>query len=246
MPRTRFQFLCVMAVSLTMVGAAARPLAALADDAAVVKVVEVTEIDNVGNAAVKSTISVPTAVYTALKVNTPNVALLLRKFGIGRGWAVLENVDAKFNDVNNRIEISYAVRAFARNEQGHRWTVPIEKAAALELVDIHDRTAIYQGVVSSSGGPVNAIERVVVPAGSTNLKNNAGVDSFSYEFTPKFTNGDRTEMSFQIENKDSVMGCLAKCYSNERFGALWVAKSRFDNTGDSAFTDYRVRFRIAG
>ena len=36
------------------------------------------------------------------------------------------------------------------------------------------------------------------------------------------------------------MGCLAKCYSNEAFDVLWVGKSRFDNTGNSTLTDYRV------
>ncbi len=60
------------------------------------------------------------------------------------------------------------------------------------------------------------------------------------------TNGNRTDATFEFDAKEAIMGCLAKCYSSERFDLLWVGKSRFDNTGNSTLTDYRVRFRIAG
>ena len=126
-----FQARFVFALALTIVGMSLRPSTANAESAAVLKVDETTEIDAAGNATVRSTIAAPTVVYTNIKTNTPNVALLLRKFGVGRGWAILENADAKFNDVKNRIEISYVVRGFARVEQGKRWSIAVSKDAAL-------------------------------------------------------------------------------------------------------------------
>jgi hypothetical protein len=236
----------LVAFALTVLGTCVRPGTAHAESAAVLKVDETTDVDAIGNATVRSMISAPTAVYTNIKTNTPNVALLLRKFGVGRGWAVLENADAKFNDVKNRVEITYTVRGFARVEQGKRWSIAVSKDAALELLEAHDQTAIFQGTVNSPAGVVNVIERIVVPAGSTNLKSNAQCSSFGYEFAPKIADGGRSDATFELENKETVMGCLAKCYSNESFGNLWVGKCRFDNTGTSTLTDYRVRFRIAG
>ena len=98
----------LVAFALTLIGSCVRPSPANAESAAILKVDETTEIDAMGNATVKSMISAPTVVYTNIKTTNPNVNLLLRKFGIGRGWAVLENADAKFNDVKNRVEITYA------------------------------------------------------------------------------------------------------------------------------------------
>ncbi|HET6326871.1 MAG TPA: hypothetical protein VFG04_19490 [Planctomycetaceae bacterium] len=236
----------LVAFALTLIGSCVRPTPANAESAAILKVDETTEIDAMGNATVKSMISAPTVVYTNIKTTNPNVNLLLRKFGIGRGWAVLENADAKFNDVKNRVEISYVVRGFARVEQGKRWSIAVAKEAALDLLEAHDRTAIFQGTVNSQAGVVNIIERIVVPAGSTNLKSNAQCSSFCYEFVPKVADGGRSDATFELDNKETIMGCLAKCYSNESFGNLWVGKCRFDNTGTSTLTDYRVRFRIAG
>jgi hypothetical protein len=236
----------LLAFALTLTGICNRPSVATAEGAAVLKIDETTEVDATGNAKVNMIISAPTAMYTAFKANTPNMGLLLRKIGVGRGWTVLENVDGKFNDVKNRVEITYSVRGFARVEQGRRWSVAVSKDAGLELLESHDRTAIFQGTVNSPSGVVNIIERINVPPGSTNLKSNAQCSSFCYEFAPKIADGGRSDATFEFENKEAIMGCLAKCYSNENFGNLWVGKSRFDNTGTSVLTDYRVRFRIAG
>ena len=235
----------LLALTLVITGTCLRA-AAKAESAAVLKVDETTEIDSIGNATVHSTMTAPTVVYTAMKTNTPNVALMLRKFGVGRGWEVLENADAKFNDVKNRVEITYNVRGFARVEQGNRWMVPVDKDASLEMLESHDRSAIFQGTINSSGIIVNLIERVVLPEGGSHLKTNAQCSSFCYDFAPKVTDGSRTDTTFELEAKDTIMGCLAKCYSNEAFDVLWVGKSRFDNTGNSTLTDYRARFRIAG
>ena len=234
------------AVLMTVLGTSLRPGVATAQSAAVLKVDETTEIDAIGNANVHSTITAPTVTYTALKTKTPNVALLLRQFGVGRGWAAVENADAKFNDVKSRIEIAYTVRGFARIEQGTRWSIAVEKDAALELLEAHDRSAIFQGTVSSQAGAINVIERVLVPIGSKNLKANAQCSSFTYDFTPSIPKGDRSDATFELNGRDSVMGCLAKVYSNESFGTLWVGKSRFENTGNATLSDYRIRFRIAG
>jgi hypothetical protein len=235
-----------LAVLITVMGTSLRPAVATAQSAAVLKVDETTEIDAIGNATVRSTVTAPTVTYTAMKTKTPNVALLLRQFGVGRGWAAVENADAKFNDVKSRIEIVYTVRGFARVEQGSRWSIAVEKDAGLELLEAHDRSAIFQGTVSAQSGIVNVIERVLVPVGSKNLKANAHCSSFTYEFIPSIPKGDRSDATFDLDARDSVMGCLAKCYSNEGFGTLWVGKSRFENTGNATLSDYRIRFRVAG
>jgi hypothetical protein len=246
MARKSLKARLLLLFALVITATCARPAAVKAEGAALLKVDELTEIDGRGNATAHMTVTAPTAVYTTMKGNTPNVALLLRRLGVGRGWSALENADAKFNDVKNRLEITYQVRGFARVEQGKRWSIAVDKDASLELLEAHDRSAIFQGTVNSAGSIVNLIERIQLPEGSTNLKSNTQCTSFCYEYEPKVTNGNRSDATFEFDAKEAIMGCLAKCYSSERFDLLWVGKSRFDNTGNSTLTDYRVRFRIAG
>jgi hypothetical protein len=52
-------------------------------------------------------------------------------------------------------------------------------------------------------------------------------------------------LEFACEVKPYLMSALAKSYGNASFTKLWAARSVLKNTGDSAVSDYRIRFRIA-
>ena len=192
------------------------------------------------------TITLPTNLYTSLKTKSPNVAIILRKLGAGRGWAILENVDGNFNDMQNCVDIHYLQRGFARIKHGKTWSIPFALGSGLDLVDLHGTTAIYQETGSSQIGLSTAIIRVECPEGSVNLKSNAEAKAFTYDFAPTVSPNGSVDATFAVEHKDAVMSCLAKCYSNERFANLWAARSRFDNSGSAVLSDYRVRFRIEG
>jgi hypothetical protein len=219
---------------------------AVAQEQTALKIRRTIKLDAVGNADIRLTLTAPTNVYTSLKTKTPNIAVLLRKLGAGRHWAFLENIDGTFNDMQSTVDIRYTQRGLARVEHGHRWSIPFEPGAALELIDIHDTTALYEENSTGHLGLTNLIVRLECPAGSTNLKNNPTERFFSYDFEPKTGEPGKVDATFAVEHKDSIMSCLAKCYSNERFSFLWAARSRFDNTGSATLSDYRVRFRIDG
>jgi hypothetical protein len=219
---------------------------AVAQEQTTLKIRRTIKLDAVGNADIRLTLTAPTNVYTTLKTKTPNIAVLLRKLGMGRHWALLENIDGAFNDIQSTVDIHYTQRGLARVEHGSRWSIPFEPGAALDLIDIHDTTALYEQNTTGPLGLTNLIVRLECPAGSTNLKNNPGERCFSYDFEPKLEQIGKVDANFAVEHKDSLMSCLAKCYSNERFSFLWAARSRFDNSGSATLTDYRVRFRIDG
>jgi hypothetical protein len=210
------------------------------------KVKRTFKLDSVGNADVRMQVSAPTNVYTLIKTRTPNIAVLMRKLGAGRAWSVLEHVDGSYNDMQNTIDIHYTQRGVARVEHGNKWSLPCGPDEPLELVDVHDTTAIFEEAANTQLGLATMIVRVECPAGSKNLKNDTAARCFSYEFEPSVPATGKTEATFNVDNKDSIMSCLAKCYSNEKFAFLWAARSRFDNTGSTTLSDYRVRFRIAG
>jgi hypothetical protein len=218
---------------------------AVADEAAL-KIKRTVKVDAVGNAEIRLQVTAPTNLYTAIKSKTPNVAVLLRKLGAGREWALLENVDGSFNDMQSTIDIHFTQRGLARIERGSQWSIPFQPGSTPELVDLHDSTAIYQEAASSPLGLCTMIIRVECPAGSSNLKHNADARSFSYHYEPKVAEKGTVDASFSVDKKEAIMSCLAKCYSNEKFSFLWAARSRFDNTGSATLSDYRVRFRIAG
>jgi hypothetical protein len=217
-----------------------------AQEQTTVKIKQNITLDPVGNAKVHMTITLPTNLYTNLKSKSPNVAIILRKLGAGRGWAILENVDGNFNDMQNCVEIHYLQRGFARIKHGKTWSIPFALGSGLDLVDLHGTTAIYQETGNSQIGLSTAIIRVECPEGSVNLKSNAEAKAFTYEFAPTVSPNGSVDATFAVEHKDAVMSCLAKCYSNERFANLWAARSRFDNSGSAVLSDYRVRFRIEG
>ena len=80
------------------------------------KIKRTIKLDSVGNADIRLQVAAPTNLYTAIKTKTPNIAVLLRKLGAGREWAVLENVDGSFNDMQSTIDIHFTQRGLARVE----------------------------------------------------------------------------------------------------------------------------------
>jgi hypothetical protein len=237
--RTAAAFVFALSITLTCSGLHAQEQTA-------VKIKQTITLDPVGNAKVQMTITLPTNLYTSLKTKSPNVAIILRKLGAGRGWAILENVDGNFNDMQNSVDIHYVQRGFARIRHGKTWSVPFALGSGLDLVDLHGTTAIYQETGNSQIGLATAIIRVECPEGSANLKSNAEAKAFTYDFAPTVSPNGSVDATFAVEHKEAVMSCLAKCYSNERFANLWAARSRFDNSGSVVLSDYRVRFRIEG
>ena len=210
------------------------------------KVKQTFKLDSVGNADVRLQVSAPTNVYTVIKLRNPNIAVLLRKIGAGRGWNLLENVDGSFNDMQSTIDIHYTQRGVARIEHGNTWSISSGPDESRELVDVHDTTALFQEAGNTQWGLSTMIVRLECPAGSKNLKNDPAARCFSYEYEPSVPVNGNTDAQFNVDHKDTLMSCLAKCYSNEKFGYMWAARSRFDNTGSTTLSDYRVRFRIAG
>jgi hypothetical protein len=210
------------------------------------KVKRTVKLDAVGNADVRMQVAAPTNVYTTLKTRNPNIAVLMRKLGAGRAWNIVENVDGSFNDMQSTIDIHYTERGVARIERDNKWTIPFGSDAPPELVDLHDTIAIWEEASNTELGLATMILRVECPAGSTNLKNDTSARCFSYDFQPQLAVTGKAGATFGVDNKDAIMSCLAKCYSNEKFSNLWAARSRFDNTGSTLLSDYRVRFRIAG
>ncbi|HXY34845.1 MAG TPA: hypothetical protein VEI07_11500 [Planctomycetaceae bacterium] len=213
---------------------------------ATVKARRTLKLDSAGNADTRLEMTLPTNLYTRIKAATPNMAVLLRRLGAGRNWAVMEKIDGSFNDMESKIDIHYTQRGVARIEHGNQWAIPFPPGATAQLVDIHDTIAIYQDAGNSSLGLGTMIIRLECPAGSTNLKNDLKSRAFVYEYEPKVAQQGKVDASFSLDNKEAIMSCLAKCYSNEQIDSLWAARSRFDNTGSATLTDYKVRFRIAG
>jgi hypothetical protein len=219
---------------------------ASADDSSMLRMTRTIKINDIGNADIRLTIKAPTNLYTQLKTKTPNTAVLLRKLGAGRHWAMLENVDGKFDDMDSSIQINYVQRGVARVESGANWVLQFEKGSSLDVVDVHENTAIYNTAMNSELGLVNLIVKVVAPEGSKNFKCNKTENTCSYQFVPALSQGTESTAKFGVDCKETLMSCLAKCYSNEQFTQIWAARSRFENTGNTVLSDYRVRFRIAG
>ena len=82
-----------IAVAAFLFSTALLTRSAVAQEQTALKIRRTIKLDAVGNADIRLTLTAPTNVYTTLKSRTPNIAILLRKLGAGRHWALLENID---------------------------------------------------------------------------------------------------------------------------------------------------------
>lgn len=216
-----------------------------ADD--VIRLKQHVKVDDVGDAECTLEVKMPTAeMYTMAKTETPNMAVLLRSLGLGRDWREFEDVDGKFVDASNSVVISYKMRGLGSTDDGMVWEIPLLQGAGLELVTIAGKKAIYQMAGSSPLGVMTAIMTVEGPADCEDLKSLSDPPRVSFRSTASRSEGSDDELDFSLDAKSQVMTCLAKSYSNPNFNYMWVAKSKFKNTGDVTLRDFRVRYQMPG
>jgi hypothetical protein len=162
---TRTLFKLTAAVALFVWAGAIATSGARAYDEPSLKIKRTIKVDKVGNAQIRLQLTAPTNLYTTIKTKTPNIAVLLRKLGAGRLWALLEQIDGSFNDPQSTIDIHDAQRGLARVERGNEWSIPFDPGTPPELVDIHDTTAIYDEAATSPLGLATMIIRIECLAG---------------------------------------------------------------------------------
>src|SRR5580658_10317582 len=125
---------------------------ARAQEPTTLKIKRTIKLDQAGNADIRLSLTAPTNFYTTLKTKTPNIAVLLRKLGAGRHWAIFEHIDGTFNDMENCVDIHYTQRRLARIEHGNQWSIPFDPGSTPDLVDIHGTTAIYEETAGNQIG----------------------------------------------------------------------------------------------
>ncbi len=201
-------------------------------------------VDEQGDAQVTVRIKMPAALYTRLKQQTPNTAVLLRQLGNGQNWAVLENVRGQFLDMQSTIRIDYLHRGLARSLGKGRWALEIAADAEVDLLGVFDNVAIFTTAANTPLGLATITERVQVPAGSTGLELQSSARRLVYRLPATAESQGPVTVDFRFEVRPQLMSCLGKAYANRRFANLWAARAVLHHTGGQTLEQYRVRFRI--
>lgn len=204
-------------------------------------------VDDFGDAEVSLEVQLPNArVYTEQKQASPNFAVFLRQMGHNRDWLELEDVTGRFEDASNKIIIHYTARCVARTDDGEYWEVPLKEGADLQLVTAAGRKAIYTTAGENQWGVMTAMVTVEIPEGADDIQALSRPSRIRFRSQVVHSLGGEPDSDFSLYAKPQVMTCMAKCYSNPKFSYLWVARSKFKNTGTAMLKDFRLRYQIPG
>ena len=116
-------------------------------------------------------IKLPVALYTALKKNTTNTAVMARKIGISDQGPVVEGLKGEWLDGESTLKLSFTSRGVARVVRGDTWEVALFDGNDTELVAVTDGTAVLTQAAQIPGlGLSTSTIRVTLPAGATDVK----------------------------------------------------------------------------
>jgi hypothetical protein len=219
---------------------------ARADDAPPIKMKETVILNEVGDGKFTLEIKLQVGPYTNLKSNTPNTALLLRRFGLSH-YACYEAQDIKgnFDDSTSTVTVSWTTRGLARMVRGHVWEAPVAEGSGLDLISIHDNIAIFSTATHTQLGLATMVVKADTPKGSHDLRLLKSPSRLAYQLPAASTRPDgETSLDFTFQVKPQVMTCMAKLYGNPKFNKMWVARTLLQNTGEAKLKNYRIRFRI--
>lgn len=220
--------------------------AARAEETPQIRAKQKVVINAIGDAHFIVDVKLPVALYTVLKDRTRNTALLLRQIGLSHEESYqLQDIKGEFDDGSSTVHFSWTTHGLARPVRDHIWEAPVDENSGLELLYIKDNVALFHTAASSPFGVVPLVVHAEVAPGSSELRLLHSPNRLAYRAPTASTFRDgRVSFDLEFQAKPQVMTCLAKSYGNPLFSKLWVARTVLKNTGEQAFTDYRVRFRL--
>src|SRR5690349_16195485 len=114
-----------------------------ADQSPPFRIKETVTIDNAGDGSFNLDIKLPTALYTYVKVNNPNTALLLRRLGLSyHAYWEVQDIKGSFDDGTSTVRLQWITRGLARMERDGLWQVPVGEGDGMEVISVHDNEAI--------------------------------------------------------------------------------------------------------
>jgi hypothetical protein len=241
----RFWLRTVLAAALLAAGLAGGN-AVLAQQAPVMRITETVEIDRAGNGKSSVTIKLPAGLYTELKKNSPNMAVLLRRMGLHQSWHEVRDVGGDFDDNASTVNIHWTTRGLARAVRDNLWEAPLGGDGNLETVSLRENEALFSTALTTPLGLSTGVVRVTTPAGSRDMQTLKGPERIAFRMpAPEAKEGTKVAVKVSLQAKPQAMICLAKVYGDPKFTNFWVARSVLENVGDQSIKDYRVRFRVA-
>ena len=198
-----------------------------------------------GDADVNVDMEMPMKEYTMVKGQFGNAQYLGRMMSTTLAWSEVKNLKGKFVDADSTVNASMTHVGYSRPVKPGKWEIDLG-GDGLTLVAFTDGKAHFSAAMDMPFGATNVICRIELPAGSSNYDYDEDEGLLTYDYVPNYKEGDNGEIDFDIETKTKVMSSLAKIYGNEKFDNFWVARSKFENTGDQLITNLRVRHRLSG
>jgi hypothetical protein len=238
---------CRIATLATILLFAATVSQARADGPPSIKLTETVVIDSVGDGQFSLDVKMPAAMYTVVKINNPNTALMLRRLGLhGHQWMELQDIRGTFEDGTSTVKIQWTARGLARMGRDQLWEVPLWESKEIDVVSLEGNKAIFTGAAETPLGLAVMTVKGTLPEGARDLQILKTPARLGYRLPPpQHGAGNSAALDFTWYAKPQVMTALARAHGNPRFSKMWVARTVVKNTGQQTLQDYGVRFRIA-
>ena len=203
------------------------------------------EISSTGDADVDFNMEMPLREYTMVKGQFGNAQYLGRMMSNSLAWSEIKGLSGQFVDAENTVNARMTHVGYAKPYKPGKWEIDLS-TEGLTLVAITGNTAHFSAAMDTPFGATNVICRLQLPDGSTNHDYNEDKGMLRYDFVPAFEEGEDGDVEFELDTKVKLMSSLAKIYGNEKFDNFWVARSKFQNSGDQVISNLKMRHRIAG
>jgi len=207
---------------------------------------QVCQLKPNGDVVLTNELTFSVQMYTNLKKQITNTAVLLRQLGMTGQAAELKDAKAHYDDARHTVRVTGRVLGGLKN-RGKEWLAEIAQPEQHELVDT-DPDAITLLAVNQldNGTLVIGSTRLEFPRGTEKIRFEPRRGGVLFEMPPPPSQaGGNVDVDMDIRVRRELMTCLYKVYGNPRFSQLWVAKAVFRNNGTARLRDFRVRFRIA-
>ncbi len=204
------------------------------------------KLDELGNAQILLKVEFHPLLYKNVIDSKMTGLELLRRLNLLLDWYEPENFQQTQEDTTCTILITFTIPGFAHPLKNNAWQILFRTDETPIKVEINKEDALISLAVNTDFGLSLRLFILIFPSGSNNIQMLRNPNQFIFEMPrPSSVKNSPAQGEMQWEAKPYIITCIAKSYGYEKFDILWLARSRFKNTGGEPIQEYQVRFRVA-
>jgi hypothetical protein len=142
--------------------------------------------------------------------------------------------------------MTFSVSGLARPKE-KAWQILLKEQELFQKMEAQQETVLLVSFLDTDFGIIERSYQILFPKGVKNLQIQRTPPQILFQMPARLQQilpNPHTQVEMKVETKPYVISCAAKSYGYEKFDLLWVARSIFENKGNTPLHHYQVRFRL--